>query len=26
IAQLVEHLIEAQGVGGSNPSRAIMEE
>ena len=23
IAQLVEHLIEAQGVGGSNPSRTI---
>ena len=23
IAQLVEHLIEAQGVGGSNPSQAI---
>ena len=24
IAQLVEHLIEAQGVGGSNPSRTIF--
>ena len=23
VAQLVEHLIEAQGVGGSNPSRTI---
>ena len=25
VAQLVEHLIEAQGVGGSIPSQAIME-
>ena len=25
VAQLVEHLIEAQGVGGSIPSQAILE-